>query len=144
MDQMQYRCPDAVPLGTATLQGWELLFRGSKTGSYLTIERNPGAETPIALWRVSDADECRLDRYEGYPNFYYKLPLRVRYRDMDGNKRRARCFVYVMHEDRPLGLPSYRYMQTCGQGYQDFGFDQQILLDAYWITKNRMEKEVSV
>ena len=36
--QMQMRCPHATILGTAALKGWELLFKGSKTGSYLTIE----------------------------------------------------------------------------------------------------------
>lgn len=36
--QMRMRCPHATILGTANLKGWELLFKGSKTGSYLTIE----------------------------------------------------------------------------------------------------------
>lgn len=35
--QMRMRCPRATILGTANLTGWELLFKGSKTGSYLTI-----------------------------------------------------------------------------------------------------------
>ena len=38
--QMCWRCPRATILGTANLIGWELLFKGSKTGSYLTIERS--------------------------------------------------------------------------------------------------------
>ena len=36
--QMRMRCPHATILGTANLKGWELFFKGSKTGSYLTIE----------------------------------------------------------------------------------------------------------
>ena len=36
--QMRMRCPHATILGTSNLKGWELLFKGSKTGSYLTIE----------------------------------------------------------------------------------------------------------
>ena len=36
MEQMHYRCPGAVPLGTAELEGYRLLFKGSKTGAYLT------------------------------------------------------------------------------------------------------------
>ena len=31
--QMRMRCPHATILGTANLKGWELLFKGSKTGS---------------------------------------------------------------------------------------------------------------
>ena len=30
--QMRRRCPTATILGTAKLRGWELLFRGSKSG----------------------------------------------------------------------------------------------------------------
>ena len=36
--QMQYRCPEARIVGTAVIEGYRLLFNGSKTGSYLTIE----------------------------------------------------------------------------------------------------------
>ena len=31
IQQMQMRCPYAAVLGTAELDGWELLFKGSKT-----------------------------------------------------------------------------------------------------------------
>ncbi len=36
--QMQFRCPDARIVGTAEIPNYQLLFKGSKTGSYLTIE----------------------------------------------------------------------------------------------------------
>ena len=36
-----------------------------------------------------------------------------------------------MHEDRPIGVPSVSYMQTCLQGYNDFGFERKVLIDAY-------------
>ena len=42
VEQMHYRCPDARIIGTATLDDWTLLFKGSKTGSYLTIEQKEG------------------------------------------------------------------------------------------------------
>ena len=38
LEQMAYRCPHAYPVGTATLPDYQLLFKGSKTGSYLTVE----------------------------------------------------------------------------------------------------------
>ena len=41
------------------------------------------------------------------------------------------AFAYIMHEDRPIGIPSIPYMQTCIQGYDDFGFDRIVLIDAY-------------
>ena len=45
--QMRMRCPHATILGTANLKGWELLFKGSKTGSYLTIEECAGGTVPV-------------------------------------------------------------------------------------------------
>ena len=34
--QMRMRCPSARIIGTSVLKDYELLFKGSKTGSYLT------------------------------------------------------------------------------------------------------------
>ena len=48
-----------------------------------------------------------------------------------GKIRKRNTFVYIMHEDRPLGLPSSQYFQTCCEGYGDFGFDNKLLVDAY-------------
>lgn len=42
------------------------------------------------------------------------------------------CFVYIMHEDRPLGVPTHRYMATCYEGYDDFGFDTNYLKKAFY------------
>ena len=60
--QMRRRCPGATILGTAKLRGWELLFRGSKTGSYLTIEEREGCEVPVAVWVVTPEDEAAESR----------------------------------------------------------------------------------
>ena len=129
--QMRFRCPAATVLGTAKLKGWELLFKGSKTGSYLTIEPKAGASVPVAAWEVSGADELALDHYEGFPDFYYKeemvLPIKgIR----TGKVRRRRVFVYIMHEERSLGLPSAHYVAVCREGYDAFGFGQRYLTDA--------------
>lgn len=130
--QMLYRCPTARAVGTATLTGWELLFKGSKTGSYLTIEPKDGGKVPVAVWEVTEADERSLDRYEGYPGFYYKKELEITFQGLRTGRDRARtAFVYIMHEERPFGVPSAGYVSCCIKGYEDFGFDLAPLLDAY-------------
>ena len=130
--QMRWRCPDARALGTATIEDYRLLFKGSKTGSYLTIEAQEGAQVPVAVWEVSDEDEKRLDRYEGFPTFYYKKELELTFIGIKtGKKRKRKCFVYIMHEDRPIGVPSRSYVETCIEGYRDFGFNPKYLKDAY-------------
>ena len=42
--QMKYRCPTARIVGTAVIRDYELLYKGSKTGSYLTIEKKKRSE----------------------------------------------------------------------------------------------------
>ena len=121
--QMRMRCPSARIIGTSEIPDYELLFKGSKTGSYLTIE---------SAWEVSAEDELALDRYEGFPTFYYKKELMLPIKGIRSGKIRMRnTFVYIMHEDRPFGVPSNFYMQTCLSGYKSFGFDPKFLYEAY-------------
>lgn len=129
--QMRWRCPTARIIGTAELVGWRLLFKGSKTGSYLTIEPFAGSRVPIAVWDVTPEDELALDHYEGYPSFYYKKELTLDIKGIKtGKVRRRRVFVYIMHEERPIGIPARAYVETCAEGYRDFGFDVDFLTEA--------------
>ena len=130
--QMRLRCPSARIIGTSEIPDYELLFKGSKTGSYLTIEPKEGSSVPVAAWEVSAEDELVLDRYEGFPTFYYKKEMMLPIKGIRSGKIRMRnTFVYIMHEDRPFGVPSKFYMQTCLSGYKSFRFDSQFLQKAY-------------
>ena len=129
--QMKRRCPGAKILGTAMLDGWQLLFKGSKTGSYLTIEEKEGSSVPVAIWEITPEDEKALDRYEGYPVFYYKRELLVKYKGyFTGRQHSHIAMVYIMHEERPLGLPTFSYLSVCEDGYHVFRFDPSYLYDA--------------
>lgn len=129
--QMKMRCPSARIIGTSEIPNYELLFKGSKTGSYLTIEPKEGSTVPVAAWEVTDLDEAALDRYEGFPTFYYKAEMVLPIKGIKTGKVRERnVFVYIMHEDRPLGMPSGFYVATCLEGYDNFGFDERFIYDA--------------
>ncbi len=120
--QMAQRCPDATLAGTGKIYGYELLFKGSLTGCYATIEQKEDAFVPVVLWRISAADERRLDVYEGFPRFYYKKSVPV---ETDGGTIRG--LVYIMHEERRFGEPGDWYYQNMERDYQKFGFDLSIL-----------------
>ena len=140
--QMVLRCPDAKPLGTGEIAGYRLLFKGSKSGAYLTIEPQEGAKVPVAVWEVSEADEKKLDRYEGFPAFYYKKELRLQYKDIrTGGRRTVNAFAYIMYENRPIGIPSDFYMRTCLEGYDAFFFDRKVLAAAYDKCREAVENE---
>ena len=134
--QMRMRCPGARIIGTSVIENYQLLFKGSKTGSYLTIEPKDGAEVPVAVWEVTETDEKALDRYEGYPNFYYKKEMTLDIKGIrTGKVRRRDAFAYIMHEERELGIPSWYYVNTCLDGYRAFGFDEKYLFDAIRISR---------
>ena len=86
IQQMMYRCPDARIVGTAELPGWRLMYKGSMSGNYLTIERAKGYSVPVAVWAVSRKDKENLDYYEGFPAFYYKKRIGVTLRETYSGK----------------------------------------------------------
>lgn len=129
--QMRMRCPSARIIGTSEIPDYELLFKGSRTGSYLTIEPKTGASVPVAVWETTAADEVALDRYEGFPAFYYKAKMKLPVKGIrTGKVRNRKVYVYIMHEDRPVGMPSSYYVATCLEGYRSFEFDEELLYNA--------------
>ena len=100
------------------------------------MEKKLGSTVPVAVWEVTAQDEKALDRYEGFPTFYYKKELTLPIKGIrTGKVRNRRVFVYIMHEERSIGIPSIPYMQTCLEGYDDFGFNRQPLIEAYLNTR---------
>ena len=128
LDQMAHRCPGAVPIGIGKINEYELLFRGSRTGSYLTIEPKENSYVPVLVWEITDTDKRMLDRYEGFPIFYHIEEFEIEVTPLEGGDPfKLKGFVYVMDSTHPLGRPSDWYYEVCCQGYQRFGFDEEIL-----------------
>jgi len=124
--QMKTRCADAERYGTATLKHWAPVFRGC-----LTIEPRFNAVVPLGIWTVSDDDLERLDRYEGYPNYYEKTTLRLHIlNERTGQREWHDCLVYIMQPGYPQRRVTPYYYGTCAEGYADFGFDEEILQKA--------------
>ena len=143
--QMQRRCPTAKIVGVAEIEDYELLFKGSKTGSYLTIEPKKGATVPVAVWEIKKADETNLDMYEGFPRFYYKKDFRVRCRYIkSGRTKTLNTFAYIMDERRKLGVPNSYYINTCLNGYDSFGFDTELIFQAIDKSLNALKKKKGV
>lgn len=129
--QMRFRCPTALVVGRGVIKDYRLLFKGSKTGSFLTIEKAKGYEVPVAVWKVDEACEESLDRYEGYPSFYYKKEIEIDFKSIKkGLPRHSKAFVYIMHEERELGIPSRGYVEVCIEGYRTFGFNPILIEEA--------------
>lgn len=123
--QMANRCPDAKIVGTGLLKNWRLMFKGEMPYSYATIEEWENFVVPVVVWEISDADEKRLDRYEGFSKAYLKFEVEVEM--ADGT---LKGMVYAMREDRRLNPPCDHYYAVIYTAYERFGFDLKILEDA--------------
>lgn len=123
--QMAFRCPTARVVGIGELKGYELLFRGARKGAVATVEPKEGSSVPVLLWKIRQADEEALDRYEGYPRLYGKEMLQV---EVDGKTMSA--MGYVMTPGHELGVPSDGYADIILEGYMQCGLDTRILENA--------------
>lgn len=137
--QMAYRCPDATIVGTAVIENYRIMYKGSKTGAYATIEPEEGQRVPVLVWEISERDEKSLDRYEGYPTFYYKKNLQVEVKALAGKPLGTHtAMVYIMDERRQHGMPTVYYESVLREGYHYFGFDEEILDEAMRYTTRHM------
>lgn len=122
VEVMKRRSPDAKLLGTGLLENWRLMFKGESPHSYATIEKWDGFSVPYVLWDISEADEKKLDRYEGYPKHYQKDTIAIEYL---GEKILA--MFYQKSEEQPVGAPNDHYVAVLWKSYEEFGFDLEIL-----------------
>ena len=143
LNQMIRRCPTAKKVGSSIIINYRLMFKGSASGNYLTIEKSGGHMVPVGVFAITPEDEEKLDRYEGYPSFYYKQSFNVRLKKDDGSITEIEAFAYVMHEERALGAPSEEYIERVREGYHAFGFDERLLEEAIeFSTPKHSPKEV--
>ena len=130
--QMAARCPSATIYGTGLLNNWELLYRGMDGNAHATIARKKGAVVPVLVWNIEPSDEIRLDRYEGYPRYYFKQNVMV---EVNGQKKLA--MVYIMDLMKRPATPSKYYIETIRQGYMDNDLDITYFEDS--LDVNRIE-----
>ena len=121
--EMKERCPFSIPIGTTFLEGYRLVFKGTKEASFLTVEQCEGAKIPVGVYEITSIDEANLDYYEGYPILYSKEEVEV---SIKGKITSA--LIYVMNPLYSYNLPSTTYLTRCAKGYEDFNIDIQHLI----------------
>ena len=129
LERMMGRCPDAQVVGTTKIPGYRLLFKKSGSGFYATIEQDANCFVPALAYKISEYDEALLNRYEGYPKYYYKKYFQLPVRTLKGGRLKGnkQCMVYVLHEERLLGEPPMEYYKLLDDGYARWGFDVEVL-----------------
>lgn len=121
-EQMAKRCPGAVPIGPATLKGYNLVFN-----YYASIDETKDGRNVVhgGLWYINKIHEAKLDKYEGVSNnLYHKKQVVVCL-----NGYEVPALTYIMG-DRPNlkdEYPNLHYLDVCLEGYRDFGLDMKYL-----------------
>lgn len=122
IEQMAQRCPTARIIGTAKLMGYKLVFKGLQTNAYATVEPSENNIVPVLIWELKPQDEKALDRYEGFPNFYYKKTIKITINNIN-----IEAMIYIMNNKAKLGIPSKAYYDIIRIGYKAFDFDLTVL-----------------
>ena len=117
-EQMAYRCPDAKLIGTGYIAGARLEFY-----LHATVERtgNLRNRVPVAVWEISSEDEKRLDRYEGFPNYYTKAMWLVHM--SDGSEIEGMIYIMRLVRQAP---PMDSYYKGIRDAYLKLGLRSQI------------------
>lgn len=138
LEQMKYRCKDSELIGTTILEDFQLVFKGRGNGyAYLTIEENVGSYVPIGIYKISYFDRLRLNKYEGYPESY-----EIKYHDIVVGGIKEKAMIYIMNSNMDYHLPTKEYMDICKKGYEDFGFNEDLIDKALSTTKEKMGKQL--
>lgn len=138
VEQMDYRCPDASIVAKGVIPDYVLKYRGSRTGAYATIVREKGKHVPVVVWKISPDDEKSLDRYEGFPTFYYKKRIKV----LLENGKRTYAMVYIMNDKAQAGIPSDYYIRTILLGYVANKLDLNILYESLEDNERECSNEI--
>lgn len=122
--QMRVRCPSAVYIGPASLPGYRLAFGGysiGRKGAVATVLRNSRKSTPGILWGLQQSDIERLDRSEGVPTQYRRLPVQVFYQDQ---LILVQTYKLISSD---LGAPSRSYLGQIRDVYTRRSWDTETL-----------------
>lgn len=114
--QMSYRCPRARSLGAVTLKGHKLAFK-----QFCDAVVDPKSTMDCVLWDITPECEQALDRLEGFPDFYRKKEVDVKF-----NGRPIKAMIYYMTDHYKEAFPSEYYLSTVVEGYleHDVSVDQ--------------------
>jgi hypothetical protein len=107
------RCPGAVAVGAAVLDGFDFIIG---VDGYASLEPRPGAVVHGVLWRLGARDLAAINAYEG--SLYVRRIVPVRHA---GNRLPA--LVYIMAREG-RGKPRPGYMRLVVEAARDWNLPE--------------------
>ena len=138
LKQMSERCPFAILLGAAELENYKLTFKAHRRMPVADIEYCKGSKVPILLWELDEAAEKQMDKYEGFPTCYTK---KYEYVEFEGKKIKILLYIINPKNDCSFGSPSDIYYNKIRKGYEEAGFDVNVLNTAVKEAISRAKKQ---
>lgn len=109
-EYMMSRCPDAIPIKKAHLEGFSLTFN-----ELADIIENKGEKVEGALYVISKEELEILDTLEGYPDLYDRIIVEVK----DDKNNTYEAIAYTMIE-KDIVSPPEKYYNILLEGYKDW------------------------
>jgi gamma-glutamylcyclotransferase (GGCT)/AIG2-like uncharacterized protein YtfP len=135
--QMARRCPDAVPVGVATLQGYDIVINSRGTATIVPVGDEPAVVEGV-LWEVTDNCLRCLDRYEGVPkNIYVRHTVQVA---VTTGLVEATTYVATTSE---RGEPRDGYLEKILAGAAYFGLPPDYIRKLEHLSVAKLKRELS-
>jgi len=131
LEGMSRRCPAAVSLGSVVLTNHKLMFR-----TFCDIQYKIGHNIECALWVITPECERSLDKLEGYPDFYGKKEVTVKFRGKE-----IKAMVYYMKDLHGLNSPSEYYLNNVVEGYYNHNMKISPIIEALEELAGKQEDE---
>lgn len=118
--QMEFRCPGAIPVGTAVLDNFRFVINSQGVA---TIEEDEACKVCGVVWDISVEHESTLDGYEGvWKGMYYKTTVPVL--TPGGEKIEALVYINPLVETGP---PREGYLEKIVYGAGHFRLPEEYI-----------------
>jgi gamma-glutamylcyclotransferase (GGCT)/AIG2-like uncharacterized protein YtfP len=113
--QMENRCPGAIFISQARVNGWSYFINGN---GYAGIEENLNSYTLGCVWKLSETHFKSLDEYEAVNEGYYHRTLIQASLLPSGIEKET---VVYLSNNRTYGKPSQHYQEEVVEGAKQLG-----------------------
>jgi hypothetical protein len=128
---MRKHAPNAVPLGTACLEGYRFIIT---TDGYASIEPHHNAWVHGRLWRLTPRDRVTLDQWENTARGLYRAEML----SVVAAATRRRALVYIARL-RPHGTPRPGYMEIVVQAARALELPADYIVSLqHWLSKQSL------
>lgn len=107
LNDMEHRCPGAVRIDNAWIDGYTFKWRTAADIELATDNYVVGV-----LWALTDEHLASLDRFEGFPNYYFRQRVIAK-----TGQQEYVSWVYMMVNQGDESMPGDEYRTALFEGY---------------------------